>query len=90
VHRNLGKREESMQTMRKPDTMQTKFATQPQKKLFGKCKKFELKTQKKIENPKIAGVGEREADKTVKSRLYMSLKSWCTAPYRLRHWADFF
>jgi hypothetical protein len=47
VHRNLGKREESMQTMRKPDTMQTKFATQPQKKLFGKCKKFELKTQKK-------------------------------------------
>jgi hypothetical protein len=47
VHRNLGKREESMQTMRKPDTKQTKFATQPQKKLFGKCKKFELKTQKK-------------------------------------------
>jgi hypothetical protein len=47
VHRNLGKREESTQTMRKPDTKQTKFATQPQKKIFGKCKKYELNTQKK-------------------------------------------
>jgi hypothetical protein len=44
-----------MQTMRKPDTMQTKFATQPQKKLFGKCKKFELKTQKKNRKPKDCG-----------------------------------
>lgn len=46
--------------MKKPDTKQTKFATQPQKKIFGKCKKSELNTQKKkkkIENPKIAGVG---------------------------------